>query len=97
MLHCGQTSKRFGLMALWALRLPLRALELLRLGTAMRSPPGGTCQTAPSLTKSLYLSIDTRAGHPTARSQKVSRHLAIGQSWRRMVKCRRGQDVWRSP
>lgn len=37
MLHCGQYSKRRGLMALCARRLPLRAFELLRLGTAMAS------------------------------------------------------------
>lgn len=41
MLHWGQYSSRIGLMALWARRLPLRALELLRLGTAMVLHPEG--------------------------------------------------------
>lgn len=37
MLHCGQYSKRLGLIALWAQRLPEREFELFRFGTAMAS------------------------------------------------------------
>jgi hypothetical protein len=40
-LHWGQYSSRRGLIAWCARRLPLRALELLRFGTAMEDHPGG--------------------------------------------------------
>jgi hypothetical protein len=41
MLHLGQYSSCFGRMALWARRLPVRALECFRLGTAMIAPVPG--------------------------------------------------------